>query len=149
MKTLIYTTVAATALSGAAFAQQTEDSINMTLDQYAFIVDAAVLDDTAKAEILAEVNSGDPKPETERAIAQILRDEGFASMEMAEETIWYIAAVEVEPHSLRNLVDIKLADYEVEIDTAALSDEQVVEIYALLADGEEPDPSEIEAVVAQ
>lgn len=149
MKTLIYTTVAATALSAPAFAQQTEDTINMTLDEYGFIVDAEALDGTAKAEILAVVNGSDSKPDNERAIEQILRDEGLSSMEVADETIWYVATVDVEPHSLRDLVDVKLADYSVEVDTAALSDEQVLEIYALLADGEEPSADEIEIIVAQ
>lgn len=150
MKTLMLSTAAALALSGAAFAdEQFDENVQMILEANSIYADATMLPETVKAEIYALENAdSNNEGGNTTEIEQILADAGWHEMEMGESSIWFAYAVDVPANSLRDHVEIKLTEFGFDVESDTLTDDQVAELFAIVQSTEgEPERGRIEAIL--
>lgn len=141
MKTLMYTTAAVFALSGAAMAQdQLRAAVQDEFVENGFSVDVDSLTDEQVNEIYALTTSDNSNVRGD--ISKILMDGGYARMEMGESTIF------VAGNSLRDAVEIQLEGWGYEIEADTLTDEQIAGLYPIVTGASEDDArAKIDAIL--
>ncbi|MDU8944649.1 hypothetical protein [Ovoidimarina sediminis] len=151
MKNLIYTTVATLALATAASADtQLDGAVERALEENGIYADVTALPTDVKSQIVLIEQGGDADG-TRLKIEQLLREAGWTEMEMAEDqNIWYAYAIEIdaEPNSLREHVDLKLTEYGYDLEGVELTDDEVMQLFAIVQSSEEePSRGAIEKIL--
>ena len=166
MKTLITTTAFALVMSTGAMAQdQVKELLAQTFAEESIEMDTSLLSDELANEIYALVQGSDQTAER-TLIEQKLRENGYIVMNMeaneamegdATATATASADATAEPmmttmvfegNQLRDEVDILLTEVGYsDVDTAALTDEQVTELYLVLQNTGDADRAEIDAIL--
>lgn len=132
MKTLMYTTAAVIALSGAAMAdEQLRAAVETEFQEHGFSVDISTLTDEQVAEIYALTTSDNNNVRGD--IAKVLMDDGYARMEMNTQTIF------VPANSLRSSLEIQLGEWGYDVDASTLTDEQVAALYPIVTGSADDD----------
>ena len=163
LRTLIITTAFALVMSTGAMAQdsQVKELLAQTFAEESIEMDTSLLSDELANEIYALVQGSDQTAERS-LIEQKLRENGFIvmnmeAMEAMEGDATATAEATAEPmmttmvfegNQLRDEVDIKLTEVGYsDVDTAALTDEQVTELYLVLQNTGDADRAEIDAIL--
>ena len=144
MKTLALSTAALLTVATAASAnQELRLAVDDILDTNNISVDVESLTDDQVAQIFAIGNSQEQGAQ-KLAIESILNEGDYASFRMGNEMMFMPAS------SIRDGVEIKLTEFGYDVETDTLTDQQVVELYAIVqsTDGE-PSRGLIDEILAK